>query len=495
MKKLLFILLTLSCVSLNAQVGLRPRGDVNCDWEVGIDDIMALIDSISNGAKYHALYSYAADVNGNKEIDIDDLSAVIHAILGGTLAPMPSYSGTLPVLFINTEGHRNIDSKEEYLHADWWLDNMGIKGYKSIGSPDEPLGMQIKGRGNSTWTNIDKKPFRLKLDEKQEMLGMPSSKHWILLAYAEQWMGKMNDVLPFEIGRRMGMAWNPGIEPVEVVLNGQYIGLYFLAEKIRIAKDRVNIEEQLDNEQDPAKVTGGWILEIDNYPEQGNITVKEPDGQTFWVTPHSPEQLSDVQRDYITTFLTKADKAISKIDAVNREWEKYIDIDSLAIYYIVQEAVDNPEAFSGSCYMHKQRGANTKLIFGPLWDCGSSFTRYSADYEFNDFIFNNMPDYCQSVWISKIAASPRFQICVKKHWKQFYDEVYPAMDAYLDAFVARLERAGMSDYTRWPRYSGNNLTTRMNTFYKPSFHKKVEWLNTKWGDIIPPNPDHADHEE
>jgi hypothetical protein len=58
----------------------------------------------------------------------------------------------LPVLFINTEGHRDIVSKdkEDYLHADWWLDNMGVEGYESIGSPEEPLGMQIKGRGNYT---------------------------------------------------------------------------------------------------------------------------------------------------------------------------------------------------------------------------------------------------------------------------------------------------------------------------------------------------------
>ena len=156
------------------------------------------------------------------------------------------YSGTLPVLFINTEDSCKIDSKDEYVNAEWWLDNMGDKRFESIGSRKRPLKTEIKGRGNATWTNLEKKPYRLKFGEKHKVLGMPSSRHWVLMANAEYWMGQLNDALPFEIGRRMGMAWNPRIQPVEVVLNGDYIGLYFLTEKIRVAKDRVNIVEQND---------------------------------------------------------------------------------------------------------------------------------------------------------------------------------------------------------------------------------------------------------
>ena len=196
------------------------------------------------------------------------------------------------MLHINTAGGSKIVSKEEYIQALWWIDALGLEGYESIGSSREPDTMLIKGHGNATWTNLEKKPYRLKLNNKRNLLGMPKSKHWVLLANAEYWMGKMNDALPFEIGRRMGMAWNPRLEPVEVVLNGEYIGLYFLAEKIRVAKDRVNIAEQQDNETDPAKVTGGWLLEIDNYVEPDNITFTEGNGMPFWVTPHSPEVLS-----------------------------------------------------------------------------------------------------------------------------------------------------------------------------------------------------------
>ncbi len=464
-----------------AQPGLRPRGDVNCDWEVNVGDVNTLVDSVLAGASYHSLYTYAHDLNGDQEINIADINKLIEAILGKELPPMPSYSGTLPVLFINTEDHHDIVSKEEYLHASWWLDNMGIESYKSIGSADAPLGMQIKGRGNATWTNIDKKPYRLKLDEKQALMGMPSNRHWVLLAYADTWMGKMNDALPFEIGRRMGMAWNPLQEPVEVVLNGQYIGMYLLTEKIRVDKQRVDIEEQKDNETDPLKITGGWLLEIDNYQEPGNISFTEGNGEPFWVTPQSPEVLSELQRDYITRFLLNADTAIYAEDKSSVEWERYIDIDSLAVFYIVQEAVDNPEAFSGSCYMHKQRGDSTRLIFGPLWDCGSSFTRYSASYPFNEFIYENMPGYCRCRWIREIVKFPHFQERVRVHWQRFYCDVYPTMDAYITEFAAKIEQACEANFVRWPFDSSNNNTLRINRFYRPSFHKKVAWLQSQWG--------------
>ena len=190
--------------------------------------------------------------------------------------------------------------------------------------------------------------------------------------------------------------------------------------------------------------------------------------------------MSDVQREYITNFLQQTNAAIYIGNKVSIEWERYIDIDALAIYYVVQEAVDNPEAFSGSCFMHKERGENTKLVFGPLWDCGSSFVRYNKDYPFNEFIYENMPSYCYSRWISEIVKYPHFQLKVRHYWKQFYEQVYPAMEAYLDAFAEKVEVAGNYDHVRWPKYHGNNTIYRLNRYTKNCFNKKVAWHPRNW---------------
>ena len=42
------------------------RVDVNCDWEMNIADVNALVDSVMKGAAYHAFYSYVADMNGGE---------------------------------------------------------------------------------------------------------------------------------------------------------------------------------------------------------------------------------------------------------------------------------------------------------------------------------------------------------------------------------------------------------------------------------------------
>ena len=484
----IFILCLLGTIGfhLQAQGGLRPRGDVNCDWEVTIADVNAIVDSIFSGAQYHPLYGYAADVNGDKEYTIADLNLIIHAILGGQLSPMPSYSGTLPVLFINTEGYHDIVSKEQYLDAKWWLDAMGIDGYQSIGSAEAPLGMQIKGRGNYTWIVFDEKPYRIKLDTKQPLLGMKSNKHFCLIPHPDDHYAKLKNTMGFELSRRIGLSYTPAQVPVELVLNGQYIGLYFLTEKIRVEKNRVNVEEQADGETNPTKITGGWLIEINNYFEENTLRIKERDGGNWydwlWITPHSPEVLSDQQTAYITQLIEKTNAAIYDPDKNSTEWEKYIDIDSLACFYIVAEIIDNIESFYGSCYMHKQRGDSTKLIFGPVWDMGQSFERINLTDASNFRYFIYQDEYFNSHWIKEIAKFPHFQEVVKQHWKEFYKSGFNGLDIdkMIDDHVSSIHEAWASHTTRW-RYWRHYDIDKAAALYKRYIHSKINWLQSRWG--------------
>ena len=202
-----------------------------------------------------------------------------------------SYSGTLPVMYIQTEGNAPIVSKDDYVNATYYVDALGLAGYENIGSADVPLTMEIKGRGNYTWKGFDKKPYRIKLTDKQALLGMTKSKHFALLAHADDTKGFMRNAVGMELSKMIGLAWTPEAKPVEVVLNGDYIGLYFLTETIRVDADRVNVVEQEDEETDLAKVTGGWLVEIDNYNEDPHIEITEGDGTT--ITLHYSKNLQN----------------------------------------------------------------------------------------------------------------------------------------------------------------------------------------------------------
>lgn len=385
-----------------------------------------------------------------------------------------SYSGTLPVMFINTEGAVPITSKEEYVYADYYVDNMGIEGIENVGSQDAPQLMEIRGRGNYTWSDFDKKPYRIKLDQKTPLLGMKRNKHFALLAHPDDKLGFLRNTVGFELSRRLGLAWTPAQQPVEVVLNGDYLGLYMLTEIIRVEPDRVNITEQANYETNRFLITGGWLVEIDNYLEEEQVRTVEGNGNSIWSTYKSPELLSDEQRTYLTGLINTANAAIYVNDKTNNSWEKYIDPDTLACFYLTQELLDDTESFHGSCYWHKENGDSTKIMFGPVWDFGNAFHRTP-----NRFIYDQ-PAFTQT-WIGEIAKFPHFQEIVLKHWNRYVRMHHKSMDEFIDDFIGKIYYAAMSDAARWPQYGNPDILNDRDTF-KSYFHSKYSWLASQWGE-------------
>lgn len=385
-----------------------------------------------------------------------------------------SYSGTLPVMFINTENSQPITSKEEYIFAYYYIDNMGNEEFDNVGSEDAPQPLEIRGRGNYTWNDFDKKPYRLKLDSKTSLLGMKRNKHWALMANADDYLGGLRNTVGYELSRRLGLAWTPAQQPVEVVLNGDYIGLYMLTETIRVEPDRVNVTLQADYETSPFVVSGGWLVEIDNYQEEEQVRTVEGNGQNIFSTYKSPEHLSDEQRTYLTGLINATNAAIYVSDKSNNSWENYIDPDTLACFYIVQELLDDTESFHGSCFWHKENGNNAKIMFGPVWDFGNAYHRTP-----NRFIYDR-PAFTQT-WIGEIAKFPHFQEIVLKHWNRFVLFHYDEIDGFIDDFIDQIQQAAMSDAARWPQYGNSDIINDRETF-KSFFHNKYQWLASQWGE-------------
>ena len=411
-------------------------------------------------------------------------------LLGGTFTPSSgdnwaqgrwvidtsdcSYSKTLPVLFINTENGAPIVSKEDYINATYYLETFGLEGYAAIGSESEQLALEIRGRGNYTWRDFDKKPYRIKLGEKQKMLGMNKSKHFALLAHADDNLGFYRNTMGFEFSRRIGMAYTPSQEPVEVVLNGNYIGLYFLTETIRVDEDRVNIVEQGDEETNQENITGGWLLEIDNYYEDAQVRITEGDGSTIKFTYKSPEILSNQQIYYLTSSLKAVDNAIYVDDKLSTQWENLVDIDALVRFYIVQEVMQNAESFNGSCYLYKDRGEQTKWTFGPVWDFGNSF--HNGEHR---FIYINPPFECH--WIHQFAKFDHFQSHLKQVWNEFYQQHLSSYDAYMIEFANKIATAAVYDYNRWPQYGNADIYAKQRVM-KNNLESRINWLHSQWKD-------------
>jgi len=373
-------------------------------------------------------------------------------------------SGTLPVLYIETEGRSPIVSKEVYLNATYRLDPMGVEGIEALGTEAEPLPMQIRGRGHSSWKG-PKKPYKIKLAKKTAMMGMPKNKHWALLKPTE------NTVAGLQLGKLMEMAWTPSFRPVEVVLNGDYIGLYFLTETIRIDENRVNIYEQQDQETNPELIKGGWLVEVDNYHDKCQITIPENNKWNLTLRYHSPEDLSDVQLQWLTNEFKAINAAIYSADKTSTEWEKYIDVESMARFFILQEVMDNPDGFHGSFYLHKDLADNAKWIAGPIWDL-VCYNREKTDYTFRMKVHYGFTPH----WIGEIIQYDSFCKAVGSVWKEVYPEKLSEIYDDIDETVLPLEKAWKNDCERWNEDPTQTAGLRADRI-KAALRRNMEWFD------------------
>ncbi len=267
----------------------------------------------------------------------------------------------LPRLSIVTEGREAVTTKDDYLDADFVLED------EMFGSVEGTT--EIKGRGNSTW-GMPKKPYRLKLTKSTSLLGMPANRHWVLLAnYADKTLIR-NDVT-FFLGEALGMEYTPRSTHIELHLNGEYQGVYQLTEHVRVGKNRVNIPELDVEDTDSETITGGYFLEVDErYGEDFCI----PSSRTRMVfCVKDPETLLEpewtAQRNYLEGYLEQTEAAIFADDFTDPQtgYAAYIDVDSAISYYLINELIKNVDGnLRLSTFLYKKR--NDKMFFGPLWD-------------------------------------------------------------------------------------------------------------------------------
>lgn len=404
-------------------------------------------------------------------------------------------SGSLPVMYIDTEGNVPITSKTDYVKGTYYLDPMGNEDVEAFGTAAKPLPLQIRGRGNFTWVGFDKKPYRLKLDKKAALFGEAKSKHWALLAHADDNKGFLRNTVGFQLSRLVGLPWTPADHPVEVVLNGDYIGLYFLTETIRVDKDRVDVWDYDSAYEDYADAnpgqtlpwdkiyeTGGWLCEIDNYDDDAQVKIKSldrynyaPDG-TMRITYDTPsDYITKDHKTWLVNEMETIDKMIVNGDRSQCEWADKIDIHSLAQFYVVNQIVFNYESFSGSCKLWREQGEDSKWHFGPVWDFGSGFQTDDVAH----FLFEWGP--YSNHWIRTCYEYPAFQEEVVKVYKELMETNYASVDAYIDNFVEKITRAAEADYQRWnyKGYGNNDMSDDMATV-KRMLSRSVNWLNHKW---------------
>ena len=383
-------------------------------------------------------------------------------------------SGTLPVLYVNTEGGVPIVDKVTQISASLWIEVPEACDQKdlALGSAEEPLGLVIRGRGNSTWQN-DKKPYKLKFNSKTPMMGMPKHKHFALLALAHGHRDWSAYNCGLEFARYMNLGWTPAMKPVEFVLNGEYLGLYWVIESIKIGENRLNIYEQPDINEDDDTIPYGWLVEIDNTEDDCQIMVKENEDHWMRVTYHSPEELSDKQESWLTGSFTKICETIySDDEAIAENWDRYLDPYSLAKCFIIRELNSDLDGFAGSVYLHRDKTDDAKWVFGPIWDCAMSTAGLSAP---TDWYINTKPEWRHWHLIEQIFKTKKFQDVFLEVWNNFYPEGISHIHEYMKELSGPLMEVNAINNERW-NIDQVMTPTMIEWLFDGLYNRKAKWI-------------------
>jgi hypothetical protein len=454
----------------------------------------------------------------NDNISSSDLTGRIFLSLGistttSNYSPTPSWfqppliftTSNLPIVVINTNGQTIVDDPRIVC-------DMGIidNGYGVMNSISDPFNdyngkISIEYRGSSSQT-FPKKPYALETQDSignnnnVSLLGMPVENDWILYApYSDKAL--MRNFLTFDLGRKMG-HYAPRTVYCELVINGDYKGIYILMEKIKRDKDRVDIAKLDADDLAGDSLTGGYIIKVDKYTGTGGVDwlsdFPNISGGLLYIQYHYPEAtaLQPQQLNYIEQYVDSFEYALNGLNFADTSigYAKYIDINSFIDFYIINEISKNIDGYRLSTYMHKDKQSKGgKLTMGPFWDFNLAFG--NADYcnggitsgwEVNGGCGGNNP-----FWFERLLDDTIYENKLKCRWEYLREKSFhqDSIFNFIDSMALYLIDAQQRNFQQWPTlgtyvwpnfYVGSTYQDELN-FFKTWIGDRLLWIDNNLG--------------
>ncbi|MBO7127395.1 CotH kinase family protein [bacterium] len=359
----------------------------------------------------------------------------------------------LPTLYINTPDAVEIVSKEE------WIKNAEIS---LVGAVDENWNFKtttsIRGRENSTWNN-PKKPYALKLDKKQKIMGMSAHKRWVLLAnYRDN--SFMRNEAAFYLSRIFEFDWTPHGEFVDLILNGEYKGLYWLGEAVKVDKNRVDINDGSSNITD--EEDKDFLVEMDVYYDE-TVKFRSPVRDLPYMIQNDDymidknNELTSGGQARLERFQTKISDLEKRLypdwtegmdtndcSAPDESYAEIIDIDSWAKFWFVNEIMDNRDSGHPRSSYFTFDSKNSIFKAGPVWDFDKSAFRKPLT-----------PQLKTTIYYDALFKSPAFNSRVNELWNDYSGRI--DIEPLVESLRSQLDVAAGYDLTLW----GHNDYTNM----------------------------------
>jgi len=381
--------------------------------------------------------------------------------------PLEFYESDLPQEIRNTFRTTPEGEAEIYAHVSV-IDNSNDWNHNSDPPVFESMAI-MRIRGNSS-RFFDKPNYRMRLidangdNNRLPLMGMEPGHEWALhgpfldktLMRNYMWMNIAADVIngPFV----------PNVRFFELILNGEFQGLYVLMETLRVEPNRVNLNRYRQGMTETSyffriEWTRPTYREMETFSAYTLRLENESVAELLYPTYLNQ---SERVRDYVTGSISSLEHLLYSPQMLHnpKSIERYIDINSFVDFFVINDFIGNNDLFAGSTYFHKDiRG---RLVAGPVWDFNNVFDNFFLPMPVDEFYLNGRS------WFDRLFMSPYFTEKVINRWNilrqgdlsedrlvNYMDEVVvwlgSAIDRNFDVWGYSFDYTNVPDAHRFPR--------------------------------------------
>ncbi len=419
---------------------------------------------------------------------------------------IPFISSNLPIVVINSGAGNIVDEPKVMADMGIIYNGFAIRNYMtdSFNNYNGKIGIEFRG---SSSQGFPKKPYGFETWDvngnaiDSSLLGMPKESDWILSpSYSDKSL--LNNYLTYDLARSMGWYAPRGVF-VELVINGEYQGVYILMEKIKRDNDRVDVASLLPTDIFGDELTGGYIIKIDKSTGNGGGGWTSPyapdtniNGQTIFFQYEYPNQFDIMpqQETYIQAYVDSFETALAGPNFADTAigYAHYIDVNSFVDYFLLNEISRNVDGYRLSTYLYKDKNSNGgKLVIGPCWDYDIAWG--NANYCLGDdptgwaidFAEPCSGDYWQiPFWWDRLLQDTAFQNKVKCRWEELKQTVLSVnyLHNYCDSMEIYLTEGAGRNFVTWPIlgvYVWPNPGPQPTT-YPGEIDELKNWISARW---------------
>ncbi len=401
------------------------------------------------------------------------LSWLAFSVAARAQQPVAFSSSNLPIVVINTAGRTIVDDPKVDAYMGIISHGPGVRNRLTDVYTDyhNKIGIELRG---STSQSFPQKSYSIEtrdvanVEHDTTLLGLPADNAWILYApYDDKTC--LRNVLSYDIANKTG-HYASRTRFCELVLNGQYRGIYVLMEKIKRGGSRVSIgNKMLPADTAGNRLTGGYIFKLDKPTGSGGTagwtSQRLSSGSkviSFLYEYPKAADLQPRQARYLRAYVDSLETALASPAFANPAtgYASYLDVNSFIDYFILNEVSRNVDGYRLSTYLHKKRRSDGGKVFaGPAWDynlawwnanyCAGNATTGWA-YNFNAVCAadaNHVP-----FWWARLLQDPAFTAALQCRWTALRRSTLHAdtLNRFLDANALRLNEAQGRHFQAWP---------------------------------------------